>query len=94
MLRNRPIEWMLFTTAPVESFNDALQRVEWYSEHRGIEIYHLTLKSGCSIGDRQLGTAVNLETCIGIDMVVAWRISHLTMFCRETLDAPCTVSMT
>jgi hypothetical protein len=77
---------MLLTTAPVESFNDALQRVEWYSGRWGIESYHRTLKSGCRIGDRQLGTAENLETCIGIDMVVAWRIFHLTMFGRETPD--------
>ena len=85
-----PIEWMLLTTAAVESFEDAQQRVQWYSGRWGIEVYHRTLKSGCRIKDRQLGTADRLETCLGVDMVVAWRIYHLTMLGREVPDAPCT----
>jgi hypothetical protein len=86
-----PIEWMLLTTARVESFEDARRRVEWYSGRWGIEVYHRTLKSGCRIKDRQLGTADRLETCLGVDMVVAWRIYHLTMLGRETPEMPCTV---
>lgn len=86
-----PVEWMLLTTAPVETFKDAQKRVEWYSGRWGIEMYHRTLKSGCHIETRQLGTAERLEACIGVDMVVAWRIYHLTMLGRETPDVPCTV---
>ena len=86
-----PIEWMLLTTAPVAAFEDAVKRVEWYSGRWGIEVYHRTLKSGCRIRDRQLGTAASLEACIGVDMVVAWRIYHLTMLGRETPEASCTV---
>ena len=86
-----PVEWMLLTTAPVETFKDAQKRVEWYSGRWGIEMYHRTLKSGCRIETRQLGTAERLEACIGVDMVVAWRIYHLTMLGRETPDVPCTV---
>jgi hypothetical protein len=86
-----PIEWMLLSTVKVESFQDATKRVEWYSGRWGIEVYHRTLKSGCRIKDRQLGTADRLETCLGIDMVVAWRIYHLTMLGRETPEVPCTV---
>jgi len=86
-----PIEWMLFTTVEVKNFEDAKKRVEWYAGRWGIEVYHRTLKSGCRIKDRQLGTADRLETCLGIDMVVAWRIFHLTMLGRETPNVPCTV---
>jgi hypothetical protein len=86
-----PIEWMLLTTVKVESFKDAQRRVEWYSGRWGIEVYHRTLKSGCRIKDRQLGTADRIETCLGVDMVVAWRIYHLTMLGREVPDVPCTV---
>ena len=88
---NEPIEWMLLTTVPVGSFEDATKRVEWYSGRWGIEVYHRTLKSGCRIKDRQFGTADRLETCLGVDMVVAWRIYYLTMLGRETPDLPCTV---
>jgi hypothetical protein len=77
---------MLLTTAPVITFDDAVKRVEWYSGRWGIEVYHRTLKSGCRIKDRQLETVDRLEACLGVDMVVAWRIYHLTMLGRETPD--------
>lgn len=86
-----PIEWMLLTTAEVKSFEDAKQRVEWYSGRWGIEVYHRTLKTGCRIKDRQLGTADRLEACLGVDMVVAWRIYHMTMLGRGMPDHPCTI---
>ena len=86
-----PIEWLLLTTVAVNSFEDAQKRVEWYSGRWGIEVYHRTLKSGCRIKDRQLETADRLEACLGIDMVVAWRIYHLTMLGREVPDVACSV---
>jgi hypothetical protein len=88
---DEPIEWMLLTTVEVKSFEEAQRRVEWYSGRWGIEVYHRTLKSGCRIEDRQLETADRLETCLGVDMVVAWRIYYLTMLGRETPEIPCTV---
>jgi len=89
--KDEPIEWMLLTTVPVENFADAQKRVEWYSGRWGIEVFHRTLKSGCRIKDRQLETADRLETCLGVDMVVAWRVYYLMMLGRETPNAPCTV---
>jgi hypothetical protein len=86
-----PIEWMLLTTVEVKNFRDAQKRVEWYSGRWGIEVYHRTLKSGCRIQDRQLEMADRLETCLGVDMVVAWRIYHLAMLGREIPETPCTV---
>ena len=85
------IEWLLLTTAEVNSFEEAKQRIQWYSGRWRIEVYHRTLKTGCRIKDRQLGTANRLEACLGVDMVVAWRIYHLTMLGREVPDHPCTI---
>ncbi len=87
---NAPIDWMLLTTLEVASFQHAQQRVDWYTKRWGIEVYHRTLKSGCRIKDRQLGTATRLQACLGVDMVVAWRVYHLAMLGRETPDVPCT----
>jgi hypothetical protein len=86
-----PIEWMLLTTVAVRSLEDALQRVRWYSRRWGIETFHRTLKSGCRIKDRQLGGADRLEVALAVDMVVAWRIYHMSMLGREIPDAPCNV---
>ena len=52
-----PIEWMLLTTVEVTRFEHATQRIQWYARRWGIEVFHRTLKSGCRIKDRQLGTA-------------------------------------
>jgi len=86
-----PLDWMLLTTVAVNSFEEAAQCLRWYVNRWNIEVYHKTLKSGCRIEDRQLEEAENLETCLMMDMVVAWRIHHLTKLSRETPDVPCSV---
>ena len=64
------------------SFEQAIQKLEWYTLRWGIEVYHRTLKSGCKIEERQLAHADHIESCLAIDMVVAWRIYHLTKLGR------------
>ena len=86
-----PLQWRLLTTLPVTTFEQAVEKMEWYSKRWGIEVFHRTLKSGCKIEERQLGYADRIETCLAIDMVVAWRIFHLCKLGRETPDVPCTV---
>jgi hypothetical protein len=86
-----PIEWKLLTTLAVDSFEQACEKVAWYTQRWGIEVFHRTLKSGCRIEDRQLGHADRLEACLAIDMVVAWRIYHLTKLGREVPDLPADV---
>jgi hypothetical protein len=86
-----PLQWMLLTTMAVENFDQAVEKLGWYAKRWGIEVYHRTLKSGCKIEERQLGSADRIEACLAIDMVVAWRIFHLTKLGRETPDVPCSV---
>jgi hypothetical protein len=85
------LHWQLLTTLPVENFEQAVQKLEWYAKRWGIEVFHRTLKSGCKIEERQLGHADRLEACLAIDVVVAWRIFHLCKLGRETPEVPCTV---
>jgi hypothetical protein len=85
-----PLKWMLLTTCEIGTFEQATEKLDWYCGRWDIEIYHRTLKSGCKIEERQLGNADRIETCLAIDMVVAWRIYHLTKLGRETPDVPCT----
>jgi len=84
-----PIDWMLLTTVKTESFEDACQRMNWYGRRWGIEVYHRTIKSGCRIEDRRLHDTDNLDACLAIDLVVAWRIYWLTMMSRESPETPC-----
>lgn len=88
---SKALEWMLLTTCQVNRFEQALEKIAWYTERWGIEVYHRTLKSGCKIETRQLGSAERIEACLAIDLVVAWRILHLTKLGREHPEVPCTV---
>jgi hypothetical protein len=88
------LEWLLLTTVAVEHAQDAYERLEWYARRWGIEVYHRILKSGCRVEARQLEHARRLLNCLALDMVVAWRIHHLTSLGEETPEVPCTVYFT
>ena len=42
-----PLSWLLLTRLPVESWDEAVQIVEWYTRRWVIERFHHVLKSGC-----------------------------------------------
>ncbi|MEJ2389049.1 MAG: IS4 family transposase, partial [Chromatiaceae bacterium] len=75
---SEPVEWLLLTTVPTRTLDEAIERLGWYAARWNIEVVHRTLKSGCRIEDRRLGDAESLEACLAIDRVVAWRVMHLT----------------
>lgn len=87
----KPLEWMLLTTLPVTCFEQAIEKLMWYTRRWGIEVLHRTLKSGCRIEQRQLGQADRIGACLAIDLVVAWRIYYLNKLGREVPQSPCTV---
>jgi hypothetical protein len=86
-----PVSWRLITTVEVQTLAQALEVIEYYTQRFQIEVFHRTLKSGCKIEERQLGNADRIEGCLAVDMVVAWRIVHLTKLGREVPEVPCTV---
>jgi hypothetical protein len=86
-----PISWLLLTTIPVKTFEEALEKVNWYMQRWQIELFHKVLKSGCKTEERQLKTVEQLENCLVIDAVVAWRILLLTKLGREVPHLPCSV---
>jgi len=85
------VEWMLLTTMEVSDFDQACEKLDWYAQRWMIEVFHRTLKSGCRIEHRQLGSVRRLENCLAIDMIVASRIMHLTWLGRTAPDLPCTI---
>lgn len=42
-----PVEWMLLTSLPVETFAHAQAVIGWYKVRWEIELFFRTLKSGC-----------------------------------------------
>lgn len=86
-----PISWLLLTTMPIETFEDAIEKIQWYMIRWQIELFHKILKSGCRVEERQLTSAEQLIHCLMVDAVVAWRILLLTKLGREVPDLPCSV---
>jgi hypothetical protein len=76
------IEWMLLTNLPVGSFEEALEKVEWYCQRWQIETYHKVLKSGCRVEQCQLATGERLMRYVALMSVVAWRLFWMTYWQR------------
>lgn len=85
-----PIRWLLVTTLPIDTVEQAWQCVEWYSLRWLIERFHYTLKSGCQIEALQLETVERLLNALAIYSIVAWRLMWLTYHARLSPAEACT----
>ncbi len=75
-----PLEWILLTNVPVQTFEDACQRLDWYACRWIIEEYHKAMKTGCGIETMEFTKQERLEPAIALVSVLA--ISLLTL--RDT----------
>jgi len=78
----KAIEWMLFSTIPIDSAERACERLQWYAQRWGIEIWHRILKGGCKIEARQLESFDRLQRLLSVYAVIAWRILYARMLAR------------
>jgi hypothetical protein len=83
-----PIEWILLTSLPVRSFQEALLVVGYYEKRWLIEEWHKALKTGCRLQQRQLKTNGRLEAVSALLSVVAVRLLQLKSAARTMPDRP------
>jgi hypothetical protein len=83
-----PIEWILLTSLPVETFEDAWLVIGYYEKRWLIEEWHKALKTGCRVEHRQLKTAQRLEAITGLLSVVSVRLLQLKSAARTMPDRP------
>jgi len=87
-----PTEWLLLTTHPVESLDDAMLVVDGYAARWRIEDFHKTWKTGaCEIENTQLQARDHIERFAVISASAAMRIQRLTHLARTTPDEPATI---
>src|SRR6202048_4374563 len=60
------LEWVLLTSVPTTTLEQAWERVDWYGYRWLVEDYHQCLKSGCRIEQRQLQTVDGLMRLLGL----------------------------
>ena len=60
----KPIEWLLLTSLPVDTFATACRVVEFYTSRWPIEVFFRIYKSGCRIEEIQLESEDRLLPCL------------------------------
>jgi len=74
---NDILEWLLLTTRPVESLDQALDITAWYARRWTVEEFHKVWKTGCRAERRQLEEADRLVPLLGALAIVAVRLLGL-----------------
>jgi len=82
------IEWILLTSLPVKSFDDAWLILGYYEKRWLIEEWHKALKTGCRVEHRQLKSKEGLERITALLSVVAVRLLQLKSAARTNPDRP------
>lgn len=83
-----PLEWVLLTSVPTTTLEQAWERVEWYRHRWLVEDYHQCLKSGCRIEERQLQTVDGLMRLLGLLSPLAVRLLQVRASAREDPERP------
>ena len=76
------IDWKLITDLPVDSHDDAVEKLQWYAMRRKIEVFHKILKSGCRAEQARLRTAERLVRLLAVFCILSWCVFWLTMLNR------------
>jgi hypothetical protein len=72
-----PIEWLLLTSVRVDTLQEALERIEWYTYRWLVEEYHSCLKTGCAIEQSQLQHGERLQRLLAFLAILAVRLLQL-----------------
>ncbi len=83
-----PLEWVLLTSVPVQTVEQAWERVDWYRARWIVEDYHQGLKTGCRVEQRQVQTYEGLRRLLGLLAPAAVRLLQLRAAARQTPEQP------
>jgi hypothetical protein len=84
-----PVEWLLLTSLPINTFRQVCKVIQNYCCRWQIEIYFKILKSGCQVEKLQLETAERFLPCLALYQIIAWRVMYLMMLGRECPEMSC-----
>src|SRR3989440_2785619 len=83
-----PLEWVLLTSVPTTTIEEAWERVDWYGRSFLDEDYHQCLKSGCRIEQRQGPPVDGLMRLLGLLSPLAVRLLQVRACAREDPERP------
>lgn len=79
----KPVGWVLLTSLPAATFEQAWQVIEDYENRWLVEEYHKVLKTGCKIERHALRTADRLEPQIALTSIIGIRLLQLKLIGRN-----------
>lgn len=85
-----PIEWVLFTTEPIETIEQLHAIVGYYQSRWIIEEFFKALKTGCAFEKRQLESLHALSNALAVFSIIAWRMLLARAVVRSHPNAPAT----
>jgi hypothetical protein len=85
-----PLDWLLFTSLPVATLDEALVVVDYYCCRWQIELFFRVMKSGCTVEKLQLQSDARLRPAIALYAIIAWRVMYVVRLGRECPQLPCT----
>lgn len=91
--QSTPISWVLYTSLPVDHFDDAYQIIEHYEQRWLIEEFHKALKTGCRTESRKMRDAARLEPMVSLMSIVAVRLLQLKSAAKAAPDEPASKSV-
>lgn len=83
------LEWMLLTSEPVVTLEQALAVIGYYETRWMIEVFHKAWKSGCRMGERPFQTLDNLERMMAVTAHVAVRLLQLKVLGETSAEVSC-----
>jgi hypothetical protein len=86
----RPVEWVLFTSEPIDSAEDVAAVVDGYRRRWLIEEYFKAIKTGCGYEKRELESIRTLTNLLAIISIIAWRLLLLRALQRDQSHRPAT----
>lgn len=84
------VQWLLFTSEPVDTAEQVANVVDAYRTRWLIEEFFKALKTGCAFEARQLRTIATLTNTLGLLSVIAWRLLLLRWLDRRAPETSAT----
>jgi hypothetical protein len=83
-----PLEWILLTSVPTLTLDQAWERVSWYTCRWVVQEYHQCLKTGCHLERRQVQTVDRLKRLLGFLSPLAVRLLQVRDLARREPERP------
>jgi len=80
---NEALRWFLLTREPIDTADDVLFIVRCYEARWRIEEFHMALKTGCALEERQLRSGHRLENLLAFTTAIACELLKLRDVSRD-----------